>query len=314
MPADFGPLAVVLAVAGALLCLLAVGAGLGQRPHALRAASVACLVCALAMLGLGHASSREGLLLAVRVAAVPMVFGGIGLLVARSWRAPLERESLTLAGVAVAALALLAWLYGLVALTQAVPPPPAPAPAPPVAVAPVRPGGKKKIAKQKKVVKLEPMHPSAPEPTATRTSPPPVIEASPAVPPPSPSPAPQPEPSSPPAVVAEAAPASTPAEEPVPEEPDWRDALTAVMKTKKGVLRACYEAELKKDPKLTGKLVLAFSVTPEGRVGEASIEDSTLPNPAVGACIITMMRGVRFPFRPEEELHVQFPFAFAPGK
>lgn len=300
-----------LGVLGGVLCALTLAMGLGQRPLGLRVGAIACLACALAELSLGLGGeaygSRGTLIISLWGAALPLLAGAIGLAVARSWRSVLERDALTPLGVALVLACLGAggvglyhWLQPWVEPVEA-----APVAAAPAAVAPgPAPAKKKTTVKRRKVVKLEPMAPSAPTPTAIAPVPPPVIEAPPPPPPPEPAPAPL--------VVAEPPAPVTELEE--PEEPDYREALAAVVMSKRAQLRGCYEAELKKAPQLAGKVVVAFSITPEGRVGQLAVAESTMPDAVVGDCIVALMRGWRFPFRPAQELEVEYPFVFSPRK
>jgi hypothetical protein len=59
--------------------------------------------------------------------------------------------------------------------------------------------------------------------------------------------------------------------------------------------------------------VLRFSITPRGRTSNVGIEDDSLGNPDVGACIATLARSWVLPFTPEDELSVAFPWVFVPA-
>jgi hypothetical protein len=52
---------------------------------------------------------------------------------------------------------------------------------------------------------------------------------------------------------------------------------------------------------------------PSGRPGDIEIEENTLGNDAVGSCIRTVVRGWVFPFKPDEEVPVAYPFLFSPA-
>jgi outer membrane biosynthesis protein TonB len=92
-----------------------------------------------------------------------------------------------------------------------------------------------------------------------------------------------------------------------------REKLAAYVRSRKGAIQQCYEKELKRNPSLKGKVVVRFSITPAGRTSDIDIEENTLGNEAVGSCIKTTIRGWIFPFKPESEVPVAYPFVFAPA-
>lgn len=92
-----------------------------------------------------------------------------------------------------------------------------------------------------------------------------------------------------------------------------RDALARYVKARLKAIQNCYEKELKRNPSLKGKVVVRFSITPAGRTGDIDIEENTLGNEAVGACIRTVIRGWVFPFKPDDSVSVAYPFVFSPA-
>jgi len=92
-----------------------------------------------------------------------------------------------------------------------------------------------------------------------------------------------------------------------------REKLAAYVRSRKGAIQQCYEKELKRNPSLKGKVVVRFNITPAGRTSDIDIEENTLGNEAVGSCIKTTIRGWVFPFKPESEVPVAYPFVFAPA-
>lgn len=92
-----------------------------------------------------------------------------------------------------------------------------------------------------------------------------------------------------------------------------REKLAAYVRARKGAIQQCYEKELKRNPSLKGKVVVRFSITPAGRTSDIDIEENTLGNEAVASCIKTTIRGWVFPFKPESEVPVAYPFVFAPA-
>ena len=73
------------------------------------------------------------------------------------------------------------------------------------------------------------------------------------------------------------------------------------------------EKELKRNPNLKGKVVVRFVIKPTGRAGDIEIEENTLGSEAVGSCIRTTIRNWAFPFRPDSETAVSYPFVFSPA-
>lgn len=92
-----------------------------------------------------------------------------------------------------------------------------------------------------------------------------------------------------------------------------REKLAAYVRGRKSAIQQCYEKELKRNPSLKGKVVVRFTITTAGRASEIDIEENTLGNEAVAACIRTVIRGWVFPFKPPSEVPVAYPFVFAPA-
>lgn len=92
-----------------------------------------------------------------------------------------------------------------------------------------------------------------------------------------------------------------------------REALNRYLKARLSAIRNCYEKELKRNPTLKGKVVVRFAITSSGRSAEIEIEENTLGNEAVASCIKTVIRAWVFPFKPESEVPVVYPFVFSPA-
>jgi hypothetical protein len=92
-----------------------------------------------------------------------------------------------------------------------------------------------------------------------------------------------------------------------------REALNRYVKARKAAIVACYEKELKRNPTMKGKVVVRFSISTAGRATEIDIEENTLGNDAVSACIKAIIRTWVFPFKPDSEVPVAFPFVFSPA-
>ncbi|QSQ19414.1 AgmX/PglI C-terminal domain-containing protein [Pyxidicoccus parkwayensis] len=92
-----------------------------------------------------------------------------------------------------------------------------------------------------------------------------------------------------------------------------RAALARYVRSRLKSIQACYEKELKRNPNLKGKVVVRFVIKPSGRAGEVDIEENTLGNEAVGSCIRTTIRNWSFPFKPDSDTAVSYPFVFSPA-
>lgn len=92
-----------------------------------------------------------------------------------------------------------------------------------------------------------------------------------------------------------------------------REKLAGFVRARKSAIQSCYERELKRNPSLKGRVVVRFTITPQGSTTDIDIEENTLGNDAVASCIRTVIRGWRFPFKPDSEVPVAYPFVFAPA-
>ncbi len=75
-------------------------------------------------------------------------------------------------------------------------------------------------------------------------------------------------------------------------------------------LRACYEAGLKKDPTLGGKITMSFVISKNGTVRTPSAS-STLADKTTTDCIVHQFALLTFS-RPTEEVTVTYPFDLVP--
>lgn len=91
-----------------------------------------------------------------------------------------------------------------------------------------------------------------------------------------------------------------------------REAVTRYVRARLTAIKNCYEKELKRNTQLKGKVVVRFTITPAGRTGDIEIEENTVGNEAVAACIRTVIRSWIFPFKPDDEVPVSYPFLFSP--
>ncbi|MFB1482984.1 TonB family protein [Corallococcus sp. RDP092CA] len=90
--------------------------------------------------------------------------------------------------------------------------------------------------------------------------------------------------------------------------------LARFIQRMKASIQRCYEKELKRDPTLKGRVMVRFNLKPDGRAGNVEVEESTLRSEGVSSCIITTIRGWKFPFQPSDDVPVSYPFIFSPGE
>ena len=78
-------------------------------------------------------------------------------------------------------------------------------------------------------------------------------------------------------------------------------------------IKECYEKELKRDPKLAGKITVGFTIETDGKVSETFIEGNTMGNKTVANCITGRIRTWRFPKPKGGSVTVAYPFIFSPS-
>jgi len=88
--------------------------------------------------------------------------------------------------------------------------------------------------------------------------------------------------------------------------------LLAVIQKYAAGIQYCYEAELKRDEHLTGKLVVAMTVTAAGNVQEATVVRNTLGNDRIASCALSQIRSWKFPPISGGLTTFQAPFVFTP--
>ncbi len=74
-----------------------------------------------------------------------------------------------------------------------------------------------------------------------------------------------------------------------------RTSISKVISRHANEIRYCYETELSKDPNLSGKVQVSFTIEATGGVGDASIGQTTLNNANAEGCILTRVRRWKFP-------------------
>jgi len=88
--------------------------------------------------------------------------------------------------------------------------------------------------------------------------------------------------------------------------------LLAVIQRYQAGIQYCYGNELKRDPTLRGKLVVAITVAASGEVLEATIVQNTIGSERLASCALSQIREWKFPAIPEGVTAFQAPFVFTP--
>jgi TonB family protein len=88
--------------------------------------------------------------------------------------------------------------------------------------------------------------------------------------------------------------------------------LARTIRDHMAAVRACYERALKRRPEIGGRLVLRFTLTPAGTVSGVEVEEDTLGDAEVTACVRNAVASWRFS-APPRKVEVSFPFVFQPS-
>ncbi len=82
------------------------------------------------------------------------------------------------------------------------------------------------------------------------------------------------------------------------------------VRTRLGAIKACYERALKRNPNLSGKVVIHWTITQAGTVSGVDVETDTLGDAEVASCIKSLVARWRFPAPSGGSVEVSFPFVF----
>jgi hypothetical protein len=89
--------------------------------------------------------------------------------------------------------------------------------------------------------------------------------------------------------------------------------IQAAVRESYGEVRRCYELGLAKDKTLTGRVIVRFVITPDGKVIDAVDADSELRDPDVVTCIVKVVSTIVFPQPEGGSVTVFYPIMLAPG-
>jgi len=90
------------------------------------------------------------------------------------------------------------------------------------------------------------------------------------------------------------------------------DSLARYVRSHAAELKACYDEALARAPVLRGKVVLRFTIRPDGSVSDVSPWYDNLGGGVARPCLVDKVAAWQTPFRPAEPVLVEYPFVFAP--
>jgi TonB family protein len=90
------------------------------------------------------------------------------------------------------------------------------------------------------------------------------------------------------------------------------ESLLSVVRRYAPGIQFCYDNELKKNPGLRGKIVVAITVLASGEVSEATMVENSLGSKSVADCVLAQIHGWRFPAIPYGTTSFRAPFVFTP--
>jgi len=89
--------------------------------------------------------------------------------------------------------------------------------------------------------------------------------------------------------------------------------VVRTIKTRIRAIRACYERELRRNPTLSGKVTIEFTIQTRGNVTAVKVKENTTNDPAVATCVANTVKRFRFNPGPEGgSVTYAYPFVFAP--
>jgi hypothetical protein len=91
------------------------------------------------------------------------------------------------------------------------------------------------------------------------------------------------------------------------------EVIQRIVRQNFGRFRLCYEAGLRKNPRLQGRVTTKFVIDASGSVATATDAGSDLPDPGVVACVVRSFGGLSFPQPEGGTATVTFPVIFSPG-
>lgn len=124
-----------------------------------------------------------------------------------------------------------------------------------------------------------------------------------------------PEPTTPAAATPEQAPsiAAAEAERSLPSA-DSPEVVREVMAARGADVRRCYTRELRNTPSLRGRMLVQFTVQPDGAIFGVRVQRDTIRSPRVRACVTHVIESMRFASGGAAPMRFRYPFVFAPNQ
>jgi TonB family protein len=98
----------------------------------------------------------------------------------------------------------------------------------------------------------------------------------------------------------------------IASSPEDIKSIKTTMKRYNGRVKSCYERQLKGDPDLAGKVTVTFEIETDGKVSGADILENSTGNSALEACILKVVRTIRFNPPPPDVVTVDgYPYIFS---
>jgi hypothetical protein len=95
----------------------------------------------------------------------------------------------------------------------------------------------------------------------------------------------------------------------VPEKLQQSDILAVVLANKPAIVK-CVNEQKKKDPALSGKLVMRWSIQPSGKTTSVSCRTDEFRSTYMASCISGLIKGWNFPRHKKQGDPIDFPFTF----
>jgi hypothetical protein len=93
-----------------------------------------------------------------------------------------------------------------------------------------------------------------------------------------------------------------------------REIIQRVIREHRREIRDCYQRELQRNPDLSGRIMVSFTIDPRGNVARATVSESDLNSSTVEDCVAARFRRFVFPEPSTPGLvHVNYPFVFTGG-
>lgn len=100
------------------------------------------------------------------------------------------------------------------------------------------------------------------------------------------------------------------AEDPVPEGPLSKKAIEKIIQDRSDRFQPCYDAGLKKNPSLRGRVTARIVIGNDGRVAASEDGGSSMPDASVVKCVLAGFKKLRFPIPEESFVTVNYPMEF----